>query len=460
MPGVPYTEKFKNMNFKNFRIQVFALFILIMIFGFLSMYIAITSPHWKISVWLGIPVIISMISLIRLFETTRRELYDFMLEITHGDLTKSYTAQGKEDELKGVFEKIMLIIKKLRYEKEINHQYLQTIVEHVNIALLCFDEEGKIILANQTFKKLVNRSVLKDMDMLSKINQELTKTCNFLETGQKSLIKFERNGVLQNLSVQATEFKIDDLKYKLVSLQDINVELEKQELDSWKKLVRVLTHEIMNTAIPISTLSNVINEMFIDEKGMEKSWANFNEKDQKNIKHSLITIEKRSKGIVDFVKATKNYTNIAKPSFEFISVNELIKSVLALFKPEFDEKKIYITVRLLIRDRQIKADQNLLEQALINVIRNALEAMGNNINPELGIELKITEENRIQALISDNGKGMEFGVLENIFVPFFTTKKDGSGIGLSLSKQIMQMHGGNIYVNSKPDIGTSITLIL
>jgi len=459
MQEVLYTEKLKNMNFNRFRIKVLFWFLIIFIFGFLSMYIAITTIHWKVSVWLIIPVIISIVSLLRLFETTKRDLYDFLLEITHGDLTKTYNSQGKDDELKNVFEKIMKVVKGLRYEKEKNHQYLQTIVEHVNIALLCFNENDEIVLINPTFKKLINRSILNDTEMLSKINFELFKVCKSLESGQKSLIKLEQNGQLKNLSVQATKFKIGETKYKLISLQDINIELEEQEQASWKKLVRVLTHEIMNTAIPISTLSNVINEMFVDENGVEKLWKDFNQQDQENIKHSLITIEKRSKGIVDFVRATKNYTNIAKPNFELISANELIKSVLALYKPEFDDKNIMLTIKLLRDDRQIKADQNLLEQVIINIIRNSIEAMNDSINPEIKIELKITEENRTQVLIKDNGKGMSGSVLENIFVPFYTTKKEGSGIGLSLSKQIMQMHGGNVYVSSKIETGTTITLV-
>ena len=448
------------MDFKRFRIKVIFLLVLILAFSFISMYIAITTQHWKISVWLFIPVVISIVSIIRLFETTKRELYEFLLEITHGDLTKSYKSRRKNDELREVFEQIMTVIKKLRYEKEINHQYLQTIIEHVNIALLCFDENGKIVLTNMAFKKLVNRSIINDTDMLSKINFELYNVCNSLKSGLKSLVKIESEGQLQNLSVQATEFKISDINYKLISLQDINLELEKQELDSWKKLVRVLTHEIMNTAIPISTLSNVINEMFVDDKGMDKPWSDFDEKDQQNLKHSLITIEKRSKGIVDFVQATKNYTKVAKPNFEFVSVTEVVKSVLALYKPEFESQNINVSLKFLIKDKQLKIDQNLIEQVIINILRNAIDAKNNSIKPELKIEIKNTEEARTQILFQDNGKGMSMDVLENIFVPFYTTKKEGSGIGLSLSKQIMHMHGGSIYVSSKEGVGTTVTLIL
>lgn len=460
MLEVLYTEKLKNMNFKNFRIKVISLLIVILFFSFSGMYIAITTPHWMVSVWLGIPVIISIITLIRLFEMTKIELHDFLLEITHGDLTKSYNSQEKNDELRNVFQKIMKVIKDLRYEKEKNHQYLQTIVEHVNIALLCFNENNEIVLANRTFNKLINRSILKDTNMLSKINFELFSICQSLESGQKSLIKLEHSGQLKSMSVQATEFKIGNVKYKLISLQDINIELEEQEQQSWKKLVRVLTHEIMNTAIPISTLSNVINDMFIDENGDDRSLSNFNQKEEENIKQSLSTIEKRSRGIVDFVKATKNYTNIAKPNFELISINELIKSVLGLFSPEFLDRKIETKVKLLSRDLQIKADQNLLEQVIINILRNAIEAMDKSINPELKIDIKITEENRTQLTIKDNGIGMNAEILDNIFVPFYTTKKEGSGIGLSLSKQIMQMHGGSVYVNSQENKGTSIVLVL
>lgn len=448
------------MNFNHFRIKVVLLFASVLIMGFAAMYIGITSPHWKISVWLGILVVLAIISLIRLFESTKRELSDFLLEISHGDLSKTYQSDEKNDQLKLVFGEIMNVIKKLRLEKEINHEYLQTIVEHVNIALLCYDEDGEIVMANQSFRQLLNRNNIPNIQLLSKINPELSATCKSLGSGQKSLIKIENKGYLQSLSIQATEFKIRTKAYKLISLQDINAELELQELESWKKLVRVLTHEIMNTAIPISTLSNVINEMFEEEDGKEKDWESFNEKEQQNIKRSLTTIEKRSQGIVDFVRATKSFTHMAKPKFELVSVNEWVKSVLALYKPEFEQKNIRTEVTLLNADNKLKLDQNLMEQVLINLIRNSIEALEGQADANVKLELKCTEENRIQLILSDNGKGMNAAVLENIFIPFFTTKKEGSGIGLSLSKQIMQMHGGNIYVSSTENKRTEFSLIL
>lgn len=447
------------MGFRGYRNRIILLFTTLFIFGFLAMYIGITSPHWKVSVWLSIPVLISIYALIKIFDKSRQDLHDFMLEIKHGDLTKKFRNSKQPDELREVFEQIMEVIRKLRYEKELNHQYLQTIVEHINIALVCFDKEGQIIFSNKTFKSLINRSQVKNIGVLPKLKPEIYRVCKHLKSDQKTLIKNEKDGVLQSLSVQATEFKMEDHLYKLISLQNINTELEKQEMESWKKLVRVLTHEIRNTAIPISTLSNVINEMFVDDKGQAIPVSSLNATQQDHLVQSLNTIEKRSKGMVNFVSATKHYTNLPKPKYEQISANELLRSVLALFKPEFEQNSIHLEIGYLNNDQDITIDQSLIEQVLINILRNAIEALVNIEKPSITISLNKVDLG-IQYAIKDNGKGMNDEELEHIFVPFYTTKKEGSGIGLSLSKQIIQLHRGSIHIRSEEHKGSTVSFTI
>ncbi len=397
--------------------------------------------------------------LLRLIQKSESTLKNFLLEIHHGEFKNTYLSTSRRDDLAKAFEQIMEVYRNLRIEKEANYQYLQTVVEHVNIALLCFDKEKNIVLSNRAAQSLFNRSLLTNISVVARINNELADLCKTLKSGQKSLFQYSSNGIPHNLSVQAIEFKLKDDQYKLVSFQDIKAELEEQELDSWKRLVKVLTHEIMNTAIPISTLASVINEMFVDENGNDKMLKDFKQEDQEDIRHSLRTIEKRSKGIVDFVKATKSYTSIPEPQLENISLNYLIENVISLLRPEIENKKIDLDVEFVKHQRYTLADPKLIEQVIINVLRNSIEALAGTQNPKITIKYSHTPLGRTQVIISDNGSGMEPETLENIFVPFFTTKKEGSGIGLSLSKKIMHIHGGSIYISSELEIGTIINLV-
>ena len=447
------------MEFKRIKIKALVYLILLLAAAFLTFYFIWVSDYWLVSIWTGLLVIVFSILLLRLVQKSESSLKNFLQEIHHGEFKNKYLSISPHDDLTIAFEQIMEVYRNLRIEKEANYQYLNTVVEHVNIALLCFDKNEKIVLSNQAAQLLFNRSILTDLSVIEKINIELAILCRSLKSGQKSLLKYESNGIPHNLSVQAIDFKLKEIDYKLISFQDIKAELEEQELDSWKKLVRVLTHEIMNTAIPISTLASVINQMFVDENGNDKMLKDFIKEEQDDIRHSLQTIEKRSKGIVDFVKATKSYTSIPEPQFEEIYLDKLIDNVISLHKPEIENRKIKLYVDFPKRASITQADPKLIEQVIINILRNAMDALYKIQEP--GIDIKITRSlsGKTQVQFSDNGCGMNSETLENIFVPFYTTKKDGSGIGLSLSKKIMHLHNGSIYVSSDLGIGTTINIV-
>ena len=447
------------MDFKQINIKAAIYMVCLLVLAFLTFYFVFVSDYWLMSIWTGALVLAFLVLILRLIQKPESALKNFLMEIKHGEFKNTYISKPHKDDLSFAFGQIMDVYRNLRIQKETNYLYLQTVVEHVDTALLCMDEHENIVLSNRAAHDLFNRSKLNDLSVIEKNDSDLAGLCRSLKQQNKALYKYTSGGVQHNLSIRMVEFKLGELPYKLISFQDIKTELEEQELDSWKKLVKVLTHEIMNTAIPISTLASVINQMFLDDGGKAKSLKDFDDDDHKDILHSLQTIEKRSKGIVDFVKATKSYTSIPEPQMETVSLNTLVENVISLFMPGIEGNNIVLKPDFTKQQTHIHADPKLIEQVLINLFKNAIEALLGVNTPAISIAIKKSPDGRAQLTISDNGCGMSPETLENIFVPFFTTKKEGSGIGLSLSKQVMHMMGGSIYVSSEMGFGTTIKLV-
>ena len=235
--------------------------------------------------------------------------------------------------------------------------------------------------------------------------------------------------------------------------------MDQNEIESWQKLIRVLTHEIKNSVIPISTLTEVISHMVTQEDGSNLSLSSLSEEDEKDIRKSLQTIEKRSKGLVKFVSSYGDLAKIPQPQLEEFDIKNLIRQIISLEKTEANKKDIKISFSSGKKEVIIKADPQLLEQVLINLIKNAIEALNGQKDGEVTVFMEQSEQ-LTSIKIKDNGPGMDQEILNNIFIPFFTTKKGGSGIGLSLSRQIIRAHKGNLKVSSKLGEGSVFEITL
>ena len=279
-------------------------------------YFLFMSEFWLISVWCSAFVILFSVLIVKSSEKSKRDLLNFVNAIVYDEFQNTYASKRKGNDLDKAFEALSQVYKKLRIEREKNHLYLKTIIEHINLALLCFDEHKNIVIINDAAYKFFEKKFVVNIGTIQRFDSGLSGIIENIKGGQKKLYKFVKGGNLYNISIHATEFKMHDEPYKLISIQDVRFEMEEQELDAWRKLVRVLTHEIMNTAIPISTLAGVTNQLLLHEDGREKNLINLDDEDQADLRHSLKTIEKRSRGMVEFVKATKSYTNMPLPKFE------------------------------------------------------------------------------------------------------------------------------------------------
>ena len=348
--------------------------------------------------------------------------------------------------------------KKHRSEKEEHFNYLQTVVQHVSMGIIAYKRDGKVDIFNHAVKRLLKVRNIRVISELGKVKEELPEILLKLRAGDRTLIRLFIEDELLQISAYATEFRMRGEDYTLVSLQDISSELDEKEIESWQKLIRVLTHEITNSITPISSLAATVREMLLEEENGKPVLKSLGPEDLEGVQEAMDTIQNRSQGLLNFVEVYRNLTRIPKPNFRYFRMTEIFKRSERLLRPKMDELGIQCTHKVFPPDLMITADPDLVDQVVINLIMNAMDAIKGKDNAQISILATVNSYNRVVIDFKDNGSGIKPDILDKIFMPFFTSKKHGSGIGLSLSRQIMQLHKGSISVKSKPDEGTVITL--
>ena len=447
------------MIIKHFRLQIITRIVLISLTIYLFVYLYNTTDLYATLVIVGLVFVYQVYALVRLMETTNRRLTNFLDAIRHADFSQSFrgTELGKNyRQLNEAFSDVMKNFQKIRGEKEENYRYLQTVVQHVGVGLIVYDKSGKIELINTTAKRLLNITQIGHIQALGSISEELVGKLIDMKPRTRDLIRIQAEDDLLHLALYTTEFRLRGRPLTLVSIQNIQSELEEQEMEAWQKIIRVLTHEIMNSMTPISSLAKTIDEWIIDF-GKEKGGNDSTE--ISDIQEAITTIQKRSEGLIHFVESYRKLTRIPQPNFQIIKVEEIFKRVSQLMEKELADKKIKFSQSINPQDLSVTADSELIEQVLINLFKNAIDALSKNNKGQIAIFGEKDMRGRIIISLSDNGPGIVPEAREKIFVPFFTTKKTGSGIGLSLSRQIMRQHRGTLTVHSEPNRETTFKLI-
>lgn len=449
------------MNYTHFRFNVTLRIVAILLTGYGIVLVLTQTPFWLLSLWLGLLTLGLLTELLAYIQRSHREMRQLVTAIRQGDFTGHYARPSfrSGNMLGEAFDELVTTFRRVRHEKESHYQYLQAVVERVNIALLCVDEDHRIQLANQAAKTLLGQPYLKQLDSLSGLDAELYTTLLHIEAGEKRLVKVLLHRQLMHLSVQASAFKLQGRHYRLISLQDFIQELEENELLSWQKLIRVLTHEIMNSVIPISNLSAIVRQLLIRTEGETLYLNNINEEQLTDLHGSLTTMEERSRGLVSFVNAYRSLTQISTPHFAVVSIADLFDRIHPLLKPAMTKHSVQWQQQITPADLTLKADAELIAQVLINLVNNALDALTDQPDAVILVHALVNEQQNTIIRVSDNGPGIAPEVAEQIFVPFFTTKSSGSGIGLSLSRQIMRLHKGSLTMQTEPGRGSTFTLV-
>ncbi|MEP2773554.1 MAG: ATP-binding protein [Fulvivirga sp.] len=439
---------------KNFRLNILIRILMISGLSLLLAWVLVSTNWFFTPLVVGVVLILVVINLIFYVERTNKNLSQFLLSIKQGGFTnlfKDSAHGGTHGGLNEVFNEVMIQFQKVTLEKESHYQYLQTLTENLGVSLLSFDDDGHIELMNPAAKSLLKKPYLKNISDVKHINNELYEAVTLLDSEEKRVIKTVLSGELLQVSVQVKDFVAQEKHFRLVLIHNIHNELEEKEVEAWQKLISVLTHEIMNSVTPIVSLSTAMNQQ------LQHQELNMSNDDAEDLKLSLATIENRSKGLMRFVNAYKDFTKKPDINVSDIDLKQLVDRVVHLLSPDLQNAKIKTTIHVSDAHFNIKGDPELIEQVIINLLKNAIEVLDGRESAK--VDLMLEKKGRKCAItISDNGPGMERESLEKIFVPFFTTKKKGTGIGLSFARQIMRLHSGSISARSNLGEGTSFVL--
>ncbi|MEX0945028.1 MAG: ATP-binding protein [Balneolaceae bacterium] len=454
------------MNFyQSFRFGIILRVLFLTATLLVLMYLVLMTQYYVSMTIFGIVIIGQIVALIKYLERTNVLLSRFLEAIRYSDFTGSFRNHGLGSnfaELNESFTKVIERFKKERSEKEENFRYLETVVQHIGIGLVCFNGKGEVILLNTAGKRLFKVPTLRTLESLKNISEQLYQTVKQQKSGNRSLIRVTIQDETLQLAMHATEFKMRNEAYKLVSFQNIHTELEEKEMEAWQNLTQVLAHEIMNSITPISSLSGTVKMLLEESLGEGKEMVELNTETIEDVRDALNTISNRSQGLMRFVNSYRDFTQIPEPKFEQFSVLEVLKRTASLMKTQAEETGTVIKFECDPESLELTADPHLIEQVLINLVKNAIRVLSDIENGQITMKGEIGESGRTVIHIQDNGPGVKKAMKEKIFVPFYTiggnSKNKGSGIGLSLSRQIMRLHGGNLNLNSQIGKGSVFTM--
>ena len=425
----------------------------------LSFYLFLHSKILIAGIFTALIAIGQAIALIRYVTQTNHDVNRLISSIRYSDFSQSFSSNIEGagfDSLAQSLNDVIIEFQRTKLEKEEQYQFLQTIIDHVGIGLIAFQPDGTVELFNNAAKRLLKVPVLRNIENLTSVDPHLVDTIRKLSTGENQLFKLQQEDGLVQLSLYATGFVSKRRRLILVAMQNIQNELEEREMRAWQNLIRVLTHEIMNSIAPISSLASTANELLASDCQVESEGTQAEK--FRDVCDAIETIEKRSKGLINFIEKYRELTRIPQPQFKIVRVGDLIERVKSLMTEQMAQHTIEFGTGVDPVNLEITADPALIEQVLINLCKNAVEAIVTAEQPKIELMAGTGSQGNPVIKVIDNGRGIPDEVLERIFIPFFTTKQKGSGIGLSLSRQIMRLHKGTLSVESRPGLSTVFTL--
>jgi len=447
------------MVFRDFKSKVLIRIIILTGLITLAVNLFIQSDKLVSAIIIVVIIIFALAEFFKFSTSTNRKLTRFLESVKYSDFISEFTADnqlgGSFKNLNAEFNDVLEAFRKARTEKEEHWQYLNTVLQHVNTGILSFDLNGNIELINHVAKGLLRRPQIRNISELESYDIGLYNLLRKIKTGEQSLYQIDNR---VQLVIHATELRLRGNSYKLVAMQNIQSELQKKEIQSWQNLTKVLRHEIMNSMTPIASLTSTLNDILTDELEEKDGHFEISNEGVDDIHEGLKTIESRSKALINFIDAYREYTSIPVPKLKTFFVNELLEEIHGLMKIEIRKSSTDFSFSTQPISLKINADENQIQQVLINLVKNAVEAVAENGQGNVRIKAGIDKNNRIFIEVIDNGPGIIPEAIDQIFIPFYTTKKKGSGIGLALSRQIMQLHNGTLTVDSEIDQKTVFTM--
>ncbi|WP_347839393.1 ATP-binding protein [uncultured Draconibacterium sp.] len=403
----------------------------------------------------------STLNLIYFLNRTNRRIFYFFDAIKNEDSTLRFpydTHNKIINDLNQSLDKVNKQIQQIYLNNQRQEQYFQALLEHAATGMFTFNKKGFILHSNNLTKQLFEVDVLTHINQLKRIDYKLFQTIKDIKPNEQRLITLHlANGTIQ-LLIKSNSFISGNDELMLISVHDIKNQLDEKELESWRKLIRVMMHEIMNSITPVTSLSESLAGYFY-HNGAVKSPENIDQKTIDTTIRGLEVIREQGKGLINFVESYRKITRIPAPEKKVFRVKNLMENMRVLSGSFDNAENIELLCEIIPQELELLADEKQISQVLINLVKNAFQANENNGNAKVKISTKLNEKGRPTITITDNGPGISDELMDKIFVPFFTTKENGSGIGLSISRQIMQMHGGSLKMHSVPGKYTSAVLV-
>ncbi|MCW3080320.1 HAMP domain-containing sensor histidine kinase [Segetibacter sp.] len=415
--------------------------------------------QWYLPAALLSPVIIYLVvDFFNFHREAQQELSQFVEAIHYRDFSRNFDVKHAPLDIQPLrkgFNEINSTFKVISKEKETQYQYLQKILELVDTGILSYKHDnGEVVWMNETLKKMLYLPYLKTIHSLGKRDEDLYNQVIALRPGESKIATAHTEKKSFKVLLSATGFQTDGVKFTLIAFQNVDEALDETESKAWQKLLSVMTHEIMNSIAPISSLADTLKNRLDDSV----SGLNNNEGSVDDLKLGIDTIKRRSEGLLKFAETYRNLNKITTLNLKRVYVRDLFENLNTLMEPTLDKKNIDMEIVLKDPSLVVDADVTLVEQVLINLVVNSIDAVKDRQDARIVLTAEVNSNKKIIIKVGDNGPGMSGEVLDKIFIPFFSTKKSGSGIGLSLCKQIMMLHHGNIHAQSVEGQGTTFLL--
>ncbi|HLP73187.1 MAG TPA: HAMP domain-containing sensor histidine kinase [Bacteroidales bacterium] len=441
------------MKFNRISIRII-LRVLLQFLTMLALSYALVTEKYFLSIALLPLIIAEFFYFYHLQKNTGEEVRQFADSVRYRDFSRNFKVSDAPVDLQPLhesFNEINSTFKTISREKETQYQYLQKVLELVDTGILSYQiSSGEIAWMNESLKKILQLPYLKTIHSLEKRDPVLYRQIIGLTPGERIISKITSDRTSLKVVISSTAFQTGDIKYKLVIFQNVNEALEETESNAWQKLLSVMTHEIMNSVAPISSLANTMQARLRETSDIDSLTG--------DMELAIDTIRKRSEGLLKFTQTYRDLNKITKATLLKVQVSELFGNIYRLMQPNLAQKNIEVETILKEPLLSVHIDAGLIEQVLINLILNAIEAVRNKPNPRIVLSAYTDNDSRVIIKVADNGSGMSETMLDKIFIPFFSTRKNGTGIGLNLCKQIMQIHKGTISVQSVENEGTAFYL--
>lgn len=445
------------MIFKNYQWRTVSRVLFLLVTLTLAAFLVVNKKYIFLTVLLPV-IIFQVLDIFKFMQKAQDEVDQFVESVHYRDFSRYFDVKHAPIELQPLrkgFNEINSTFKVISKERETQYQYLQKILELVDTGILSYETRtGEVAWMNESLKKMLGIPYLKTIQSMEKRDSELFSEVNLLKPGENKVVSIHRDKSNIKTLLSATAFQTDGHVFKLIAFQNVNEALDENESKAWQKLLSVMTHEIMNSVAPISSLADTLKNR------LHNAMQHFDQQPStvEDLELGINTIKRRSEGLLKFAETYRNLNKITSPSLKKVYVRDLFENLHHLMQPTLEQKNIELEIILKDPHMTLEVDTNLIEQVLINLLVNAIEAVKDEEKGRIILSGYVNSIKKSVISIADNGTGMTEAVMENIFIPFFSTKKSGSGIGLSLCKQIMMLHKGNIQVQSEPGKGSVFIL--